>query len=138
MANKVVNVTHIPEVPTAGAPFVVVVELSNAVSPDAPAVTVKFEKQRLVADLGGFAVTRPTGGKYFLEDPQPIEITSGKFGISKPIVVDPKATAPTGDAPISFPEKLLISAFIGQFQDGFHSELIYVAGPAEIPPGRNV
>jgi len=125
---RVASITHVPEEPIAGQSFVVMVELSEEVKDRS--VNVSLEKQRIVGDVGGFATARPTGSKYFVQgfEPTPIKITSGKFGISSPMMVDPKAEAPAGEVPISFPEKLLISAFVGQLSDGFRSDLIYIAG----------
>ena len=125
----VVGLTHLPLNPSAGKTFVVVVELNREVINAEVPVAVLLEKQRIVPAGGGFPETRPTGLNYFEPgfEPAPIKIESGtKYGVSLPMVVKKHATADPGQVPVSFPEKLLITAFINDLRDGFRSDLIYI------------
>lgn len=131
---EVIRLTPIPNEPDAGTKFLVVVELDREVPMEGQAAVVAFEKQRIVADSGGFPITRPTGERYFQAgfEPQPVEIMAGsRFGISSPIMVLKGAEEPAGDPPIHFPESLLLTAFIGNLQERFCSQVIRIQGPQQ-------
>jgi len=127
---QVVGITHIPSKPKAGEVFTVFVELNRKVTKPDDYVQVYFQVQRLVADIGGYPITRPASYEsYFDEEflPQPIKIPVGmKFGISNPLKVRKDASVPDEEVPVSFPEKLLLSPFIGSIEDGFVSDVVLI------------
>ena len=107
----VVGLKSVPQEPVAGTPFHLVVELAARTTTD---VLVALEKQRIVEDVGGEPVLRPTGLMYFAIDPQPIRVPAGMArGQSEAIAVRSNPVAPSGDPPIRFPEQLLFSATAG-------------------------
>lgn len=128
---EVIGMTHLPSKPKAGEGFVVVVELNREVTELDERVQVNFQVQRLVPDIGGYPITRPASYEtYFDVDflPQPITIPIGmKFGTSNLIKVRKDVSAPEEEVPVRFPEKLVLSPFIGSVEKGFVSEVILIS-----------
>ena len=126
MINRIVNFSCDPPQPKAGQSFRLTVQLSEKAATD---VQVSLEKQRIVANVGGFLELRPTGADYFDEDPKPIKVSVGTaHGTSDEIKVKKR---PQADPPVIFPEQLLFTAFIGQLSEGFRSMLVLILLPHE-------
>jgi len=127
---EVIGMTHIPSKPKAGEGFVVVVELNREVTELDERVQVVFQVQRLVPDIGGYPIMRPASYETYFDEyflPQPISIPVGmKFGTSNVIKVRKDVSAPEGEVPVQFPEKLVLSPFIGSVEKGFISQVILI------------
>ena len=127
---ELIGVSHMPPKPKAGGLFTVAVELNREVRESDGDITVAFQAQRLVASIGGFPETRPASFATYFDpenSPTPVVIPPGsKFGTSKPIKVRKDATVPEGEVPVSFPEKVLMSPFIGSVGDGFLSDVVQI------------
>jgi hypothetical protein len=139
-AIELVGVTHAPPKPKAGETFTVVVELNREVRESDGNITVAIQAQRIVSSIGGFPETRPAGFEtYFATDnsPSPVVISAGsRFGTSKSIKVRKDATVPAGEVPVHFPEKVLLSPFIGNIDNGFLSDVVQInpndSGPTNV------
>jgi hypothetical protein len=117
--------------PHAGEDFKLRVELNQPVPASAGGVPVFLEKQRVVANLGGFPELRPTGANYFDKDPKPIPIKTGeKVGLSDPIRVKLMPQGSEGDPPVVLPESLLFSGFLVELKAGFRACVVLI-----LPPG---
>jgi Hedgehog amino-terminal signalling domain len=134
---EISGVTHMPPKPKAGGLFTIVVELNRAVGEADGSITVALEAQRLVANTSGFPETRPASFPTYFDpenSPGPIVISPGsKFGTSNPIKVRKDATVPQGEVPVNFPEKVLLSSFIGSVGNGFLSDAVQIDPPDSGP-----
>jgi hypothetical protein len=125
MTAHVANLSCAPLRPEAGQGFRLTAELEAVATVE---VTISLEKQRILANAGGFLELRPTGPKYFQIAPQPITVKAGqKSGTSEAIVVRTDAMAEPGEAPVAFPENLLFSAFVGQLSRRFACTVVPVS-----------
>jgi hypothetical protein len=121
MPNTILNVTCNPPEPKAGQPFRLAIRLKDKANSD---LQVSMEKQRIVANIGGFPELRPTGADYFDRDPKPIKVGIGSdSGTSDSIQVK---AHPQGNPAVILPEQLLFSAFIGELSDGFRSLTVLI------------
>lgn len=129
-AIELAGISHIPLRPKAGQSFTVVVELNREVAASDGDITITLEAQRLVASNGGVPETRPANFDTYFDSnnsPAPIVVHAGsRIGTSSPLLVRKDATVPNSEAPVQFPEKLVISPFIGSVDNGFLSELIQI------------
>jgi hypothetical protein len=109
-----------------GGEFRLKVELSRKVIEEDGTVSISIEKQRLVANIGGFPELRPTGA-YFEVNPQAIVVKVGKKSAkSAAIRIARQPEVGENEVPVKLPESLLFSAFRGTLSAGFRSCLVLV------------